>query len=174
MQALSRNDQSYPRYAVSQFLFTLFLMQLIFVLFSDTVTICSASFLHSEVEPVRLAFLHIILGFYVTKLTMRKRGQAKIPGLWGAKIRQNQLIFYPPEVLMSAASCNPATKTLTFLCCTSNLIEFFSFPLLGTCFKRSFLPRRCYFSFTCALRFSIIHPLLSKQISSGPMPQTQI
>lgn len=38
----------------------------------------------------------------------------------------------------------------------------------------SLSPGTCYFSFTCAPRFSIIHPSLSKQISSGPMHQTQI
>lgn len=53
---------------------------------------------------------------------------------------------------MSAGTGNPAMKTLTFLCSNSNL-KVSRLPLVRTCFKTSFLRRRCYFSFTCALRF---------------------
>lgn len=50
----------------------------------------------------------------------------------------------------------------TFLYFNSNLIEFLFFPSLRTCFKRRFLARRCYFSFTCAPRF-FNHTSITKQ-----------
>lgn len=66
------------------------------------------------------------------------------------------------KVLMSAGTGKPAMKTLTCLCSNSNLIEFFLPPSLCTCFKRSFLPRHCYFSFTYAPRF-FNHTSITKQ-----------
>lgn len=70
-----------------------------------------------------------------------------------------QIDFILMIVLMSAGTGNPAMKTLTFLCSSCNLIEFFFSPLLCTCFKRS---RHCYFSFTCAPRF-FNHTSITKQ-----------
>lgn len=63
---------------------------------------------------------------------------------------------------MSARTGYPATKTRTLLRSGGNLIVFSSLPSARTCFKRSFLCRQCYFSFTCALGF-FNHTSVTKQ-----------
>lgn len=81
-----------------------------------------------------------------------KTARNKDTQLRAAKNELEQIDFILMKVLMSAGIGNPATKPLTYLCSASNLIVLL-LPLVRTCFKRSFLLRHCYFSFTCALRF---------------------
>lgn len=80
------------------------------------------------------------------------------------------------KVLMSSGTGNPATKTLTFLRSNSNLIEFLFFlPRSAPALRGAFSVDIVIFHLLVPSGFSIIHPLLSKQICSGPMlQQTQI
>lgn len=119
-------------------------------------------------------FLKTNLRLLCDQADHEKTGRNKDTWLRVDKISQNKLIFILMKVLMSAGTGNPATKTLTFLCSNSNLIEFFFFPCSAPALRGAFSLDIVIFHLLVPPGFSIIHLLLSKQISSGPMPQTQI
>lgn len=88
---------------------------------------------------------------------MRKQGGTKIPD-W-ERIKSAGTNWFLSSWKFSCLLVLVIPLQKQFLC--SNLIVFL-LPLLRTCFTRSFLPRHCYFSFTCALRF-FNHTSITKQ-----------
>lgn len=106
-------------------------------------------------------FMKLVWVHCGTKLIVTKTGRNKDTWLRAAKISWNKLLLYSWKFSCPPGSGNPATKTLTSLRSDRNLIVAL-LPWLRTCFKRSFPPRHCYFSFSCALRF-FNHTSIPKQ-----------